>query len=124
MKKCINKRCNKEIQDDFPYCPWCGKSQSDKAVKHRRTKGTGSIYYRKDNKSKPYAAASSVTGKQVYLGSFSTKKEAANALQEYEYNPVSCFGISLEDLHAKWLKTKAYGKLSKSSQQGYRVQLG
>ena len=119
MKKCINRRCNKEIQDDFPYCPWCGKSQSDEIVKRRRTKGTGSIYYRKDNKSKPYAAASSVTGKQVYLGSFSTKKEAANALKDYEYNPVSCFGISLEDLHSKWLKTKAYSKLSKSSHQGY-----
>ena len=40
-------------------------------------------------------------------------------MQEYEFNPVSCFNITHEYLHEKWHKTKAYGKLSKSSQQGY-----
>ena len=120
MKKCINRRCNRELQDDYIYCPYCGKNQSDNKPKNRRrTKGTGSIYIRKDNKSKPYAAASSVTGKQVYLGSFATKKEAANALQEYEYNPVSCYNITLEQLHSKWLKTKAYDKLGKSVKSNY-----
>lgn len=121
MKKCINKRCNKELQDDFEFCPWCGKNQAvEKPQKRRRTKGSGSIYIRKDNKSKPYAAASSITGKQVYLGSFATKKEAADALQEYEYNPVSGFNITLEELHAKWLKTKAFAKLSNSSKSSYK----
>lgn len=120
MKKCINKRCNKELQDDFAFCPYCGKNQTDsKPTVRRRMKGTGSIYLRKDNKSKPYAAASSITGKQVYLGSFATKKEAANALQEYEYNPVSCYNITFEGLHAKWLKTKAYDKLGKSVKSNY-----
>ncbi len=120
MKKCINKRCNKELQDDFAFCPYCGKNQTDsKPAVRRRMKGTGSIYLRKDNKSKPYAAASSITGKQVYLGSFATKKEAANALQEYEYNPVSCYNITFEGLHAKWLKTKAYDKLGKSVKSNY-----
>ena len=120
MKKCINKRCNKELQDDFAFCPYCGKNQTDsKPTVRRRMKGTGSIYLRKDNKSKPYAAASSITGKQVYLGSFATKKEAASALQEYEYNPVSCYNITFEGLHAKWLKTKAYDKLGKSVKSNY-----
>lgn len=121
MKKCINKRCNKDLQDNFEFCPWCGKNQTlEKPQKRRRTKGTGSIYIRKDNKSKPYAAASSITGKQVYLGSFATKKEAADALQEYEYNPVSNFNITLEELHAKWLKTKAYAKLGDNSKSSYK----
>lgn len=120
MKKCINKRCNRELQDNFAFCPYCGKNQTDsKPAVRRRMKGTGSIYLRKDNKSKPYAAASSITGKQVYLGSFATKKEAANALQEYEYNPVSCYNITFEGLHAKWLKTKAYDKLGKSVKSNY-----
>lgn len=120
MKKCINRRCNRELQDDYIYCPYCGKNQSDNKPKNRRrTKGTGSIYIRKDNKSKPYAAASSITGKQVYLGSFATKKEAANALQEYEYNPLSCYNITLEQLHAKWRKTKSYEKLGKSVKSNY-----
>lgn len=120
MKKCINKRCNRELQDDFIFCPYCGKNQtSSKQKVRRRTKGTGSIYLRKDNKSKPYAAASSVTGKQVYLGAFATKREAENALKDYEYNPVNGFNMTLEQLHDKWLKTKAYDKLGKSVKSNY-----
>ena len=106
MKKCINKRCNCDLQDDFVFCPWCGKPQSSKPIERRRTKGTGSIYFRKDKKTNPYAASSSITGRRVYLGCFETKKEAAKALQEYEFNPVSCFNITLEQLHEKWIKTK------------------
>lgn len=120
MKKCINKRCNRELQDDFIFCPYCGKNQSsDKPKNRRRTKGTGSIYIRKDNKSKPYAAASSVTGKQVYLGAFATKREAENALKDYEYNPVNGFNMTLEQLHDKWVKTKAYKKLGDSVKSNY-----
>lgn len=120
MKKCINKRCNRELQDDFIFCPYCGKNQtSSKQKVRRRTKGTGSIYLRKDNKSKPYAAASSVTGKQVYLGAFATKREAENALKDYEYNPVNGFNMTLEQLHEKWIKTKAYQKLGNSVKSNY-----
>ena len=120
MKKCINKRCNRELQDDFIFCPYCGKNQSsDKPKSRRRTKGTGSIYIHKDSKSKPYAAASSVTGKQVYLGAFATKREAENALKDYEYNPVNGFNMTLEQLHEKWMKTKAYAKLGDSVKSNY-----
>lgn len=120
MKKCINKRCNRELQDDFIFCPYCGKNQTNSKPKvRRRTKGTGSIYLRKDNKSKPYAAASSVTGKQVYLGAFATKREAENALKDYEYNPVNGFNMTLEQLHEKWIKTKAYKKLGDSVKSNY-----
>lgn len=120
MKKCINKRCNRELQDDFDFCPYCGKNQTNSKQKvRRRTKGTGSIYLRKDNKSKPYAAASSVTGKQVYLGAFATKREAENALKDYEYNPVNGFNMTLEQLHEKWIKTKAYQKLGDSVKSNY-----
>lgn len=120
MKKCINKRCNRELQDDFIFCPYCGKNQTNSKQKvRRRTKGTGSIYLRKDNKSKPYAAASSVTGKQVYLGAFATKREAENALKDYEYNPTNGFNMTLEQLHEKWIKTKAYQKLGDSVKSNY-----
>lgn len=119
MKKCINRRCNKELSEEFNFCPYCGKNQTPPTKKERkRANGTGSIYYRKDNKSKPYAAASSLTGKQVYIGSFTTRTEAVRALQEYEYNPVTSYNITLEQLHEEW-KTVAYKKLGKSVQQNY-----
>lgn len=124
MKKCINRRCNAQIDDNFTFCPYCGKSQSDNTVKHRRAKGTGSIYMRKDNKSKPYTAYSSITGKRVYLGSFATKKEATETLHNYELAPTTSYNVTLEALYSKWLNTKAYGKLSKSSRQGYNSAWG
>lgn len=119
--KCINKRCNRELQPDFKYCPYCGKNQSSKPNKAaKRANGTGSIYYRKDNKSKPWAAASTVTGIQIYLGSFATRTEAARALQEYEYNPVTSYNITLEQLHKEWQQV-AYKNLGISVQQNYNA---
>ena len=121
MKKCANRRCNKQLDDDFLFCPYCGKDQT---LTHRketkRPNGTGSIYIRKDNKSKPYAAASSLTGKQVYLGSFATRTEAVQALKEYEYNPVTSYNITLAQLHDEW-QGIAYKKLGVSVQQNYNA---
>lgn len=121
MKKCINRRCNAQLGDNFEYCPYCGKLQSDKAKKRRRAKGSGSIYYRKENRNNPYTACSNITGKRVYLGSFPSKKEAEIALRNYEAAPSDNFNITLEQLYNKWIATKSYGKLSKSSKQGYNA---
>lgn len=121
MKKCINKRCNKQIDENFKFCPFCGKLQAIPPKKDKkRPNGTGSIYVRKDNKSKPYAAASSVNGKQVYIGSYATRTEAVQALKDYEYNPVTSFNITLSQLHEEWQKT-AYKKLGTSVQQNYNA---
>ena len=27
MKKCINRRCNKELPDDYGFCPYCGEKK-------------------------------------------------------------------------------------------------
>lgn len=121
MKKCINKRCNKQIDENFKFCPFCGKLQAIPPKKDKkRPNGTGSIYVRKDNKSKPYAAASSVNGKQVYIGSYATRTEAVQALKDYEYNPVTSFNITLSQIHEEWQKI-AYKKLGTSVQQNYNA---
>lgn len=120
MKTCINRRCHRNLQDDFTFCPYCGKPQSNQPKRNqKRPNGTGSVYYRKDNKSKPWAASSTATGNRVYIGSYSTRMQAVQSLQEYEYNPVNCFNITLELLYNKWINTKSYLKLSKSSKSGY-----
>lgn len=121
MRKCRNRRCNKQLEDSHKYCPYCGKNQTPQPKKDKkRANGTGSIYIRKDNKSKPYAAASSKTGKQVYLGSYATRTEALNALKEYEYNPITKFSITLAELHAEW-QDVTYKKLGESVQQNYNA---
>lgn len=119
MKKCINRRCNRELDEDFKFCPFCGKSQSKTPRKEKkRSNGTGSIYFRKDNKTNPWAVSSTVTGVRVYIGSFPTKTVAARALQEYEYNPVTAYNITVEHVHEEWKKI-AYRSIGKSMQTGY-----
>lgn len=40
MAKCV--KCRKEIEDQFLFCPWCGKKQITYRTKSRRASGTGS----------------------------------------------------------------------------------
>lgn len=120
MRNCINRRCHRElIDDEYRFCPYCGKDQTpQKKPRTRRPNGTGSVYFRKDYKSKPWQAASTVTGIKVYIGSYATKAEAVKALAAYEVNPTSSFNITLEDLHALW-QPYAYKKLGRSAQYDY-----
>lgn len=122
MRYCVNRRCHRElIDDEYRFCPYCGKNQEQqKKPRTRRPNGTGSIYFRKDNKSKPYAAASSVTGKRVYLGSFATKTEAVRALTDYENNPITSLNITLEQLHKEWMSV-SYRNIGESTKQNYNT---
>lgn len=104
--------------DEFSFCPYCGKNQKAAPKRTKRPNGTGSIYFRKDYKSKPWTACSTITGVKVHIGSYATKAEAAKALAAYEINPTTSFSITLEELHEKW-KTYAYKKLSQSGQYDY-----
>lgn len=118
MKKCINRRCNFPLEDNFKYCPICGKPQErKKEVQRRRAKGTGSIYFRKDKKSKQWCASINVGRKSEYLGCFDTRAEAELALQNYKPNKQS--SVTLEFIYLKWIDSKPYQKLSDSSKSGY-----
>lgn len=122
MKKCINRRCNAELEDKFTFCPFCGKSQVEKKKqKQRRANGCGCIYYRKDIKNKPWSAYSTVLGYREHLGSFATKQEAENALITYQLAPSKFYNVSLAELHDKWKSSKAYERLSDSSKSGYKT---
>ena len=121
MKKCINRRCNANLNDVFTFCPYCGKSQVEQPKKRRRTNGSGSVYFRKDIKAKPWAAYSTVLGYRENLGNYATKKEAEEALAAYQAAPSKFYGITLSELHANWLKSKGYERLSDSSKSGYKT---
>ncbi len=120
--KCKNRRCNRELDEDFIFCPYCGKNQKEKINRaQKRPNGTGSIYRRKDIKNQPYAVSSSITGKRVYLGLFPNRTAAVKALNDYESNPNSAYNITLEELHEKWIKSKSYTKLGKSTKSNYKA---
>ena len=67
--KCKNRRCNRLIPEDAKYCPYCGKSQAPKQVKHKRPNGTGSIYKRSNVISTPYVAVTPAK----YAGAYKEK---------------------------------------------------
>ena len=121
MKKCINRRCNAALKDNYLFCPFCGKSQVKKPKKRKRANGDGCIWFRKDSKSRPWAVYSTALGYRENLGSYKTKAEAENALMAYQLAPTQFYNINLKDLHEKWLSSKAYERLSDSSKSGYKA---
>lgn len=46
---CKNKRCQKELPDEFKFCPYCGRDQRQKQ-RTRRANGEGSIYQTPDGR--------------------------------------------------------------------------
>ncbi len=121
MKKCKNRRCNRELQDDFKFCPYCGKNQEKQPTKKsRRVKGSGTVYFRSDCKLNPWACRSNITGERVYIGSFPTKLKAEQALAEYEQCPTNDFNITLSQLHEQWMKI-TYKDLGESAKYNYNA---
>ena len=119
---CINKRCNKEIGDS-KFCPYCGKNQSEKN-RRNRTKGSGSIYKRKDNKSKPYTASVRIAGKNISIGTFETKAQASKALAEYirqmEVINTADGIITVKEVFYKYVEP-SFQKLSDSLRKNYMI---
>ena len=100
------KKCKKEVPD-APFCCLCGKRQEpEKRTVHRRARGTGSIMVDKRNHQKPYVARACpyIRGTRgVYIGSYSTRKEAQEALQAFFDGKVTeLYNITLEKIYAMW----------------------
>lgn len=49
MKKCINRRCNAQLEDAFRFCPFCGKPQDEKSSS---AAPKGPVLYTSDRKTK------------------------------------------------------------------------
>lgn len=80
------KKCRKEILDGSRYCNYCGKKQTvEKAPVRRRSHGAGSVSKDPRNRKqwRAYAPADCYGRNRIYIGSFYTKHEAQDALQEF-----------------------------------------
>ena len=127
MKKCINRRCNKQLDDDFRFCPYCGKNQEEQPKKRRRAKGSGSIVKR-ESRLHPFAAFKTVDGCRWYVGAFETKTEAERGILMYTPPGPEAFMIpgdeavkTVEDIYNEWTASKPFERLSRSAQDGYRA---
>lgn len=110
--KCI--KCKKQIENDSQYCRFCGTKQEKKRYS---PKGSGSVMYMAKKKS--YIARISKNGKQIYLGSFHSEKEARAAITKASIADInSSYNMTVEQIYNKWSITH-YQTLTKNGEQGY-----
>ena len=99
------------------------------ARKSKRENGTGTVYKRKDVKSRPWVAygpakavmdpgTQRVRMIQPALGSYATAQEAKDALDAYRRNPSRLFNASLEQIHDRWMDV-AYRDISQDFINNY-----
>ena len=88
------KKCKKELQDDWLYCPWCGlnaKKDSRRAISQRKD-GT-------------YQKAITIDGKRKYFYGRSEKdviKKIAEFSREAEDKRSAAFAVYAEALEQSW----------------------
>lgn len=117
MPKC--KKCKRDLENDWVYCPWCGQDQQKPVRKRREIKrenGTGSIFKRSDRKNRPWVALTPKT--QQVIGHYETAQQAKDALDEYRKNPTNRLNITVKELFEEW-KPLGYKNKSKQLQDCY-----
>ena len=128
----ICRKCRKQIQEETPFCPWCGTKQDAARARHKRGNGTGTAYRRGSTwtaavilgyKAVPVEPGQPPRKRAVRRtkGGFRTKKEAL------DYCPVLRQLVDRPRREAPQLSTywESYEageleKLSKSKQTAYR----
>jgi Site-specific recombinase XerD len=97
------KKCDKELRNDFVYCPWCGQDQRKSVRKRREIKRenqTGSVFKRSDRKNRQRVALTPKT--QQIIGHYETTQQAKDALDEYRRNPTDRLNITVKELRDEW----------------------
>ena len=111
--ECI--KCNKELQADFLYCPYCGKKQVQEKRYRKRANGTGTIYKREGNLAKPWM----VKKNNVYIGSFKTRTEAQKALERItDTNVTDKYNYTFKQVYELW-KAQHEREISPKTMQDY-----
>lgn len=119
MAKCV--KCRKDIQDDFVYCPWCGKKQIVAPRKSsKRPNGMGSARPRGKtwtaiSPPKPVLVDGEIVMRRIAKGGFRTKTEAllaAPTLTKRVRDDRS--KITFVQLYNEWLE-RHRGRVSKGT---------
>ena len=115
-------RCRRSVPPDARLCCYCGKRLADceapQRRRHRRPRGTGTVWKDPRNKNRPYVA---VAADGTRIGSFATAGDAVQTLDRVNASQAAperlCYTLS--DVYDRW-SVLHYPKISKSAQQSYR----
>ncbi len=120
---CKNRKCKAELPEGARFCPACGREQEPKRKRSKRGNNGGTISYRPD-RSKPYFVYAPYNRnsecRRKFIGSFSTKELAEQALRDFSTVPVDRYSMTLEQLHTEWMSLKQYKLLSKDTQNNHQ----
>lgn len=122
----ICKKCKRTIPDESAFCMFCGKSQTPPPKpRKKRENGTGTVYKRKANVSKPYVALTPCKStphgyRREVIGNYATAQEAKNALELYRLFPTQKLNMTLEQLHDEWVDI-GYRNISVDLQNNYNA---
>lgn len=95
--ECI--KCRKPLQEDFLWCPYCGKKQVAEKKHRKRANNTGTIYKREGNLEKPWIAKKN----NIYIGSFKTRTEAQKALERItDVDVTEKYNMTFSQVYARW----------------------
>ena len=95
--ECI--KCRKPLQDDFTYCPYCGKKQVSERKHKKRANGTGCIYKLPGNREKCWAAKKN----QIHIGTFATRSEAQKALERLTDTEINeKYNMTFRQVYERW----------------------
>lgn len=115
MTQCI--KCKKDIQDDFLYCPYCGKKQVKEVKPRQRGNGQGTVYkdgsrYRAIVTLGYYLDDKGKRKRKTKSQRFDTKKEAVAAIPRLLAEPVkkNRQDVTFKALYDKWLPSHQAGK--------------
>lgn len=101
-------KCKRELPENAVYCSYCGRKQTAAPPKyHKREHGTGTIRCDKRYKKPWIAVAPSSkygTGRQ-YIGSYATRREAAEALDDFIRNGrPELYNATVAEIYTMWSK--------------------
>ncbi len=114
-------RCRREIPDNSMFCNFCGKRQAGapplQRKTHRRSKGSGTVYKRKDKPlERPWAACY----QRKLIGYYATSGEAVLALDAFLATrlPVDIANMTFAQIFEQW-KPIHYETVSPKAQSAY-----
>lgn len=114
----VCKKCKKEIQNDFIFCPYCGRKLAEERKKRGRANGTGSVFRTSDNRWKGqkvlfyYTDKDGKRQKKTQTKTFDRKVDAIQFADSSE--KPETVSITLNDLREIFITSKKYDKLSDS----------
>ena len=95
--ECI--KCKKPLQEDFLWCPYCGKKQVTERKHKKRANGTGNITKLSGNRAKPWLARRN----GVTVGTYATRTEAQKALERLADTTVNeKYNMTFAQVYEAW----------------------